>query len=647
MIGQAIPVIVVVPSAGALEAVRGVTPPEVQVTVAARERAAEAAGSGHLALVGDGVRLAPGWLDGLIAAVGDDGTVATAGALVLADGDAGEVAERLCAAAARPRPRTPAPDWACTLVTRAALELAGPLDEGFARRCSERGLLHVVAGDVPAIMAAPGVDAGPTPGADAAATPGADDAEPRPRGIDVPVPEPLARTRARGRALARGLSVTVDARILREPVAGTQVHTLELLAALHRTEALHLRILVPPDPTPTAQAVLDGLAGAELLNSAEVDDDTPATDVVHRPYQVSSALDLLTLKQVGTRLVVTHQDLLTYHNPAYHRDEHVWAAYRDLTRAALSAAYVTVAFSEHAAADLRAEELVGERLRVVPIGVDHRLSALAAEPRPPQVAAKLDGLPYLLCLGSDLAHKNRPFAIALTAALRERGWNGRLVLAGPHARDGSSAAEEAERRAAAPGLVLDGGVPDEAEKAWLYAHAAAVVYPTTYEGFGLVPFEAAAHGTPCLFAPQAALIESVGDHATLVPWDPAASAERALELLTPGPARDGQVAGIRAVAERLTWDRTAATLLRVYEEALDARLSEASWEALEAEERRSQWEDRYWSIGRTGLSLVGPDRLLPEATQRALAALARRPLTRRPLLKTLDLVGRLGQGGRE
>src|SRR4051794_41861880 len=114
-----IPVTVVVPSARALEHVRAVTPPEVEVTVAARE---QATGSGHLAFVGDGVRLAPGWLDGLIAAVGDDGTVATAGALVLAGGDVDDVAERLRAAAARPRPRTPAPDRACTPVARAGPE---------------------------------------------------------------------------------------------------------------------------------------------------------------------------------------------------------------------------------------------------------------------------------------------------------------------------------------------------------------------------------------------------------------------------------------------------------------------------------------------------------------------------------------------
>ncbi len=82
-------------------------------------------------------------------------------------------------------------------------------------------------------------------------------------------------------------------------------------------------------------------------------------------------------------------------------------------------------------------------------------------------------------------------------------------------------------------------MPDEAEKAWLYAHAAAVVYPTIYEGFGLVPFEAAAHGTPCLFAPQASLRETLRARTRRsCRGTPAASAERALALLDPGPARD-------------------------------------------------------------------------------------------------------------
>ena len=38
----------------------------------------------------------------------------------------------------------------------------------------------------------------------------------------------------------------------------------------------------------------------------------------------------------------------------------------------------------------------------------------------------------------------------------------------------------------------------DSELSWLYRHAALVLFPTLYEGFGLVPFEAAAAGTPCV-----------------------------------------------------------------------------------------------------------------------------------------------------
>jgi len=608
-------VTVCVADAGTRAAVRGVTPESATVIVATRDEAAATTGRDDVILVGAGVRLTPGWLDALLAALGDDGTVATVDAVVL------DVAEPAVAETPGSRTRIESPAWACTLVTRAALDLAGPLDEGFAARCTERGLRHVLVSDV--------VAAGPAPKDDA--------------------PGPIANARARGRALSEGHSVTIDARILRDPVTGTQVHTLELLAALARTPGVHVRALVPPEVTPTAAAVLDRLTDLELLDSSTVDDDTPATPIVHRPYQVSDAIDLLTLRQVGERLVVTHQDLLNFHVPAYHEDEEAWREHRRLTALALEAAHATVAFSQHAAADLLDDQLVRpERLHVVPIGVDHRLAELAAEPRRPDAAAKLDDAPYLLCIGTDLRHKNRPFAIALLAALRERhGWEGRLAFAGPHTRRGSSAREERALLEAAPelaGRVVDIGVPDEAEKAWLYAHAAAVVYPTTFEGFGLIPFEAATHGTPCLFAAQAALVETVGVQATLVPWDAAASADRVVALLTDGPERAAFVAAVRAVGEPLTWDRTAAALLDVYTRALE--VSDTSWAGLEADAQRGHWEGMYWAlrneIGDTGMALVGADGLLPEAPQRTLAGLLRRSVTRRPVLGALNALGRLG-----
>jgi hypothetical protein len=57
----------------------------------------------------------------------------------------------------------------------------------------------------------------------------------------------------------------------------------------------------------------------------------------------------------------------------------------------------------------------------------------------------------------------------------------------------------------------------------------------------------------------------------------------------------------------------------------------------------------YWAlrtdVGATGLALVGADGSLPERAQRTLAALARRPATRRPLLAALNAIGRLADRG--
>ena len=108
--------------------------------------------------------------------------------------------------------------------------------------------------------------------------------------------------------------------------------------------------------------------------------------------------------------------------------------------------------------------------------------------------------PFLLVLGARFRHKNVRFALELLGALRdEHGWDGELVLAGGDVLNGSGSADDAAWLLRAPehaGAVHELGAVSQAEKAWLLANAAAVVYPSTYEGFGLVPFEAAQVGTP-------------------------------------------------------------------------------------------------------------------------------------------------------
>src|SRR6185437_16569477 len=100
-----------------------------------------------------------------------------------------------------------------------------------------------------------------------------------------------------------------------------------------------------------AQAVLANLPHVETLAASEVNDATELSDVVHRPFQVSSVEDLTFLSRLGERLVVTHQDLISFHGPGYFRSFKEWWRYRELTRLTLAIADRVLFFSRSAEAE--------------------------------------------------------------------------------------------------------------------------------------------------------------------------------------------------------------------------------------------------------------------------------------------------------
>ena len=122
-----------------------------------------------------------------------------------------------------------------------------------------------------------------------------------------------------------------------------------------------------------------------------------------------------------------------------------------------------------------------------------------------------EGTPYLLVLGNAYVHKNRLFALRLFARLaRDHGWDGTLVLAGGHPPFGASVEDEQAYLAGQLELrprVVDLGAVGEDEKRWLLRNAKLLLYPSLYEGFGLVPFEAAALGTPAVYAHRSSMQE--------------------------------------------------------------------------------------------------------------------------------------------
>jgi glycosyltransferase involved in cell wall biosynthesis len=258
---------------------------------------------------------------------------------------------------------------------------------------------------------------------------------------------------------------------------------------------------------------------------------------------------------------------------------------------------------------------------------------------PPGASRLAESDEFVLCLGTDLRHKNRPFALHVFQQLRTRhSWEGWLVLAGPHVEFGSSAPEEASFLAAHPDLAsrcLDLGAVSEAEKAWLLAGARAVLYPTLYEGFGFLPFEAASHSTPCMWAAGTALSEILPDaEAGVAPWSAEETADALSVLLHDEAVRQQHIQSVSVAADRLRWDATAAQLVQVYRDACDRPPPTAG----------TLYElGGLPTISEDGVRLLGPGGALPAELERPLLALANHQQLARPLFGALKSGYRISQ----
>jgi len=634
--------------------------------------------------------VAEGWLEGLRRAAYSDALVATASALtnhgtilsvpernrpragIPQELDLERVAGTILAQSMRIHPHLPTAIGHCMYVRRQALDLIGDFDLAFSpgygeevdfsQRCLLHGLVHVAADDVFVLHRAGGSfgedgDASPVQKEHdrivAARYPYYDRAQTAASTTDF---GRLPRAIAAAKRAISGLSVTIDGRCLGPFVTGTQVHTLQLIKALDDTDEVPLRVIVPPDLGDYAARELATRPRIGLIPHTEVHPGMDRTSIAHRPFQVSSTDDLRVLSCTGERQVITHQDLIAYRNPGYFPGYPQWDRFQRLTARALAVADMVVFFSHHAASDALSEDLVDPtRVRVVYIGVDHADTPSSGAARPPRDADELSCKPFLLCLGTDFRHKNRVFALRLLEALRDQqGQDVALVLAGPRVAEGSSAGEEAAYLATRPELAREVRIlpaVDDDEKEWLLEHCAAVLYPTTYEGFGLMPFEAADHGRPCIFASQTALAEILPrELATLVPWDPSASAKRVGDLLSSPDAIATHVREIRRAGGRFTWQASAESLVDVYRAVAASPAREATRLADElalVESERDELERKYnelWqSLTPDARTLVQPDGALSPSDHRSLAAIVRRPLLRRTLLAPALLAHRLSR----
>lgn len=136
---------------------------------------------------------------------------------------------------------------------------------------------------------------------------------------------------------------------------------------------------------------------------------------------------------------------------------------------------------------------------------------------PGEISNPAPQTPYFLYLGTIEPRKNLQTLIkAFNAFKSQTDHPHQLIIAGSQGWKSSKLLSEITKN---PDIILTNYVR-ESEKSNLFHHASAFIYPSLYEGYGLPPQEALAHGTPLICSTGGALAEIYSNEAlTFEPLD--------------------------------------------------------------------------------------------------------------------------------
>jgi glycosyltransferase involved in cell wall biosynthesis len=323
-------------------------------------------------------------------------------------------------------------------------------------------------------------------------------------------------------------------------MGGSERYARGLTSALGRYGSHDYVVALPPDvrdaagglPLVTAGAPSTSIRPRAFLQAAVARHAFEGSTVVHYPLTVP--LPYSRRARVVTLHDVLHRDfpsLVPRQVRAFRALAYDMAA-RRADRVIVPSAFVR----ERAVARL---ELDRHRVHVVPHGVDHDLFHPDGRPREP----------FLLYPARRWPHKNHEFLFGAFTELRRDRPELELVLTGEPDIDGL------------PDGVRSLGYVSAAELAELYRRAAALVFPSRYEGFGWPVLEAMASGCPVAAASGTAVEEVAGDAAVYF-GDSTSDALVAIERALANSA-DLVARGIER-ASTFTWERVARQHDEVY-----------------------------------------------------------------------------------
>jgi glycosyltransferase involved in cell wall biosynthesis len=295
-----------------------------------------------------------------------------------------------------------------------------------------------------------------------------------------------------------------------------------------------------------------------LLHQREV-------DLLHMPWFYAPAI-------VPSRLVITIHDLTDILTPPPGISATFQAGRLFFARRALTRADRILAVSHSSKRDLaRTFDVAESKIDVVYNALDERF---LLEPMPEGANRILERHavvdPFVLYAGNIKPQKNLPrlieaFAVAKADLRNHPKYSGlKLLLIGDSAEEHSDLRRAVLRSRVQGDVRFLGFVPHPVLRVF-YSRASAFLFPSLYEGFGLPPLEAMAHGTPVLTSSASSLPEVFAQAAMLVNPENIFEIARGIrQILTEDVLREALIRRGYELVQRYSWERSAEQVRDVY-----------------------------------------------------------------------------------
>jgi glycosyltransferase involved in cell wall biosynthesis len=288
-------------------------------------------------------------------------------------------------------------------------------------------------------------------------------------------------------------------------------------------------------------------------------------DLLHMPWFYAPAV-------VPTRLVITVHDLTDVLSPPPGLSATLQAGRLFFARRALARADCIIAVSHSSKRELsRVFDVPEKKIEVVYNALDERFLRESMSTDADRILERMAVTdPFVLYAGNIKPQKNLPrlieaFAVA-KSELRDRPEyaNLKLILIGDSAEEHSDLRRAVLRSRLQADVRFLGFVPHSVLRVF-YSRASAFLFPSLYEGFGLPPLEAMAHGAPVLTSSVSSLPEVFSHAALLVNPENIFEIARGIrQILTEDDLRDTLVRRGYELVQKYSWERSAAQVRQIY-----------------------------------------------------------------------------------